>query len=480
MAINLQSLDKFRVATEWTAKGIANLDGTDAIRQNGTYSGALSALGRSKIERAANNDVRTELLKALGNAFGLAGMGEKDGTVTFSKGFMDKLERILGSDFKRDDFKIDADGKVSSGRPLTSRRITAILAKAEVAANKVGETGNSDSDEIGETGEVGKAATLTKTGGVRKDATYGPYAKKLATIKQDISKLDKEAYSQVHKFFKRVEMTLDFLYNELDIDRSDPNASDPSALRNDEEYEFLKEIGDLKGAKPAFQYYDSKSGRFVKLDNTYTYQNDVLWHRIGGGLLHLERAAFRQNESEDIAPLRKYIVDNLRLFVMKSIDTYFAAKDAGKMDAFFAHLRSPGACIEDQCLHFVTFETKHLSEGWQGVSKAEAEELEKIANRDPGEDGPAVDNAEALFVDVFGDLDGEEWFNDLEKKSWTPDVAKFLKDNLVGKTCVMMSYNETTQRFDEMKNDQGAPVIRPLTDADIETLCRKAFEKVYS
>ena len=470
MAINLQSLDKFRVATEWTAKGIANLDGADAIRQNGTYSGALSALGRSKIERAANNDVRTELLKALGDAFGLAGMGEKDGVVTFSKGFMDKLERILGADFKRDDFKIDADGKVSSGRPLTSRRITAILARAESAAG-----------EVGQTGKVGKTATLTKTDGVRKDGTYGPYAQKLATIKQEIAALDKDRYGHVHSFFTRVEKSLDFLYNELDVDRKDDAAPDPSALRNDQEYEFLKEIGDLKeGDKPKFQYYDAKSGRFVEMKDTFKYQNEVLWHKLGGGLLHLERAAFRQNESEDIAPLRKYIVDNARLFVMKSIDTYFAAKDAGKLDAFFDHLRSPGACVEDQCLHLVTFEAKHLSEGWQGVSKEEAAELERIANQNPHEDGPAVDNAEALFVDVFGDLDEEAWFNDLEKKSWTPDVAKFLKDKLVGKTCVMMTYNEATRHFDEMKNDQGAPVIRPLTDADIETLCRKAFEKVYS
>ena len=46
----------------------------------------------------------------------------------FSADFMSKLERLIGKDFKSGDFGIDREsGLVNSGRPLTARRITAIL-----------------------------------------------------------------------------------------------------------------------------------------------------------------------------------------------------------------------------------------------------------------------------------------------------------------------------------------------------------------
>ncbi|MBR5733997.1 MAG: hypothetical protein IKX79_00460, partial [Desulfovibrionaceae bacterium] len=184
MAIDLQALDMFRSAQNWTEKGIAKLEGQEAIKQNGTYSGALSALTRSDTERAENNRVRTELLRALGNAFGLSGMSEEEGTVTFSKDFMDRLEKLLGSDFKRDDFKMDAQGNVSSGRPLTARRIKAIIAKAEKAAGKIDTGSASEAEGVSKTATSGKES-LSRTGGLRKDETYKPYVDTLAEIKKD-------------------------------------------------------------------------------------------------------------------------------------------------------------------------------------------------------------------------------------------------------------------------------------------------------
>ena len=55
MSVNLAALDMFRTAKDWTADSIANLDGGNAIKKAGEYGGAFSALGRSKIEKAANN-----------------------------------------------------------------------------------------------------------------------------------------------------------------------------------------------------------------------------------------------------------------------------------------------------------------------------------------------------------------------------------------------------------------------------------------
>lgn len=108
---------------------IINKGANGDYKQNGTYTGILSALSRSKEERAANNEVRTLLLQSLGKALGMDAT-EKDGKITFSKTFMDRLESIFGADFKRSDFGINDKGEVSSGKPLTQRRITVILNKA--------------------------------------------------------------------------------------------------------------------------------------------------------------------------------------------------------------------------------------------------------------------------------------------------------------------------------------------------------------
>ena len=115
---------------------IANLGESGGLVQNGTRGHGILAKFRGKSVQAKNNAVRTELLKALGQAFGLNGVSEQGGKTIFSNAFMDRLEEILGPEaFKRDDFGIK-DGAVASGKPLTQRRITAIcnaaLAKAEM------------------------------------------------------------------------------------------------------------------------------------------------------------------------------------------------------------------------------------------------------------------------------------------------------------------------------------------------------------
>ena len=48
MAINLEALYMFRAATNWTEDGIANLDGEHAIKKNGEYGGAFTAIGRAR------------------------------------------------------------------------------------------------------------------------------------------------------------------------------------------------------------------------------------------------------------------------------------------------------------------------------------------------------------------------------------------------------------------------------------------------
>lgn len=465
MAINLQALNKFRSTTEWTGTTVANLGGGNSVKESGTYKGAFSSLGRSSIEKAANNAVRTEFLRTLGKTFDQPGMTQQNGKVTFSKDFMDRLEKILGADFKRDDFKLDADGKVSSGRPLTARRIQAILAKVESAATQA---------SIDSVGKKDGVQVFTPLGGLRKDDTYAPYAGKLAVIQKDLASLDKNKFEHVHAFFKRVAATLDFLSNELDLARSGEGDYDYSAMRNDQTYEYEKSIGAVKaGAKPIFQYYDDAQKKFVKLESVFKYQNEVLWHKLGGGLLHLEWAPFDLEKSDDVAPLKKYIVNNARLFVMKSIDCYFDAKKAGKTDLFFQHLRSPGACVEDQCMHMVEFEETHLSDGLVAPSKEEADEIRRIANQDPNDDSPKVDK---LINDVFEELNAKPWF--VGKDSFDEDIAKVLRERLVGTTATITTYDKSTHKFKPLLVD-GKNVVRPLTKEDVDAIGATIYKEVY-
>ena len=128
MTFNIKALDAFRTANLQGADAIANFGKDNRITQKGTYRGKLGALFRSPTTASANNATRTELLRSLGDAFGLDGIGRNaKGVTTFSKDFMDKLAKLLGPEFKRDDFGVGADGTVTSGRPLTQRRISAIM-----------------------------------------------------------------------------------------------------------------------------------------------------------------------------------------------------------------------------------------------------------------------------------------------------------------------------------------------------------------
>ena len=278
--INLAALNMFTPAKDWTADSVANLDGKDAIKKVGEYGGAFSALSRTSIEKAANNEMRTELLKSLANAFNMQVVTDNDGKARFDRAFLRNLERKIGAEFKRDDFKLDADGYVCSGRPLTARRIKAIISKVTLAALnpgskdssispgraaamksssemdaesevggspatsvKSGKSGKTDkSVGAGETASAGKSGPVKTQFGLRKEI-YNPYFDKLDVIKGKIRK----APEHVQKFYARIGTSLDYLANQLDTERLEEGADDSSALRNTMEYQFMViELGDKR------------------------------------------------------------------------------------------------------------------------------------------------------------------------------------------------------------------------------------------
>ena len=519
--INIAALDMFRTATNWSADSMANLDGSDAIKNVGEYGGRISAIGRTKIEKAANNEIRTELLRALGDAFHMQVLSDQDGKARFTRDFLRQLERVIGVDFKRDDFKLDGEGYVCSGRPLTARRIKAIVNKVNLAAAKeataglsdsVGSTGlvftgraddlvrqsGMDSDsEVGgisisagkKSGKAGKAGGTGESGpvktpfGLRKEI-YNPFFAKLDAIKGKIG----SAPEHVQKFYARIEKSLDYLDNQLDTDRLSKNAPDKSALRNDQAYEFnVIELGEeYRDGMNKFECYDPKQGKYIPMKNTDDFNKNILWHAIGGGFIHLERATrtneykekvmFRPDESPDIQPLRKYIADTLRLLISKSIDLYFASEEAGKLDLFFEHLKEPGACIEDQGLHLVEFEDKHLTKA-DAVPDEDARALNLIA------DGKAPDLPEDTvnqFMDVLIDLEGKEFCT--ADKGWNKELADAIKAELRGKKCVMQDFDAPHKlgtKVPDVLGENGLPVVKVLTDELIDELGPKVLREYF-
>ncbi len=131
--INLNALDSFRVAFT-DDRAIVNVDKeTSELHQNGTIKSAnIFRFARRSTTKAANNEVRACLLKSLGDTYGINGASVRaDGRISFSREFMDKLEKLLGKELKRGDFGIGSDGTVTSGKPLTARRIRAIINKID-------------------------------------------------------------------------------------------------------------------------------------------------------------------------------------------------------------------------------------------------------------------------------------------------------------------------------------------------------------
>ena len=131
MSFDISALKSFRNVNLGGDNAIANLGAGDKIVKKNDSYGSIGKIFRGGTTKAANNAVRAELLRSLGNAFGFEGVGRNNkGVTTFSDAFIDKLAKLIGPAFKREDFGIDKDGIVTSGKPLTQRRISAIIKEA--------------------------------------------------------------------------------------------------------------------------------------------------------------------------------------------------------------------------------------------------------------------------------------------------------------------------------------------------------------
>jgi len=316
-------ISTFSEAQFASANSIAKLDTDGDITSGGTYRGAISAVFRTSAAKESNNAVRTELLKSLGQAFNISGMTEADGKVSFSKDFMDQLESLLGKDvFKRGDFKIGADGTVTSGRPLTSRRISAIVTKAEeVGARCLVRCGGGEYDAaayeadfktiqnaIAKRKDVRETETLSLLADPKdkKPVTYGPHPRL------------KEYYEDVGKCLKFLNNDFEGLISEnpewVSNERSGKsNTGVPRYVITDPETHErtpLRNTGDLTT-------YLTRPGKYIGLFEPRWYEN----------------IPKKIDTPEGLAALKDYIRTTLKTFVQSSIDLYFDANEAGKLDA---------------------------------------------------------------------------------------------------------------------------------------------------
>ena len=451
MAIELNSsaLNAFRELHLENANAIINVDG-EGLKQNGTYSGALSSLSRSKEAQAENNAARTALLKALGRAFNVKGMNEVDGKVTFTKDFMDRLETILGKDFKRGDFKLTANGEVASGRPLTMRRIDAIVKKADLVG-----AGTFSVDVYRRKFEV-----MLKDMGAAKMSP------------EDMKKKGGE-FITLHNIAK----ILTFLEKEAD-----------KSVRVNPEYEYAREVHEFENdggepfdeasfKGPRFEYLDAskgKDGEYVPLRSTDDW---VLYVSSRAGVVfHPERCrAFSKENYASITELNKYLSDNLKLYVKKAIDNFFAAQNCGKMGEYTKVMGpNAGVCLEEKCMRLVEFEDAHLVEK-DAMDVAEAEALRRIAEAAPDNgEIPSVENLVYKEIEAAFRL-GEQYAN---SEDWN-DFAALVKEHLVGTTATIMQavLEGDEYKFEPVMAD-GKPVVRPLTAADIDAIGPACMAKI--
>ena len=370
--MNSQAFDLFRTASFDNENTIANLDGKNAVKSGGVLSkNIFRAWGRSVNEKKANNEVRTELLRMLGQAFGVAGMTGSDGQVRFSVAFMDKLERILGKGvFKKGDFGVaGANGTVTSGKPLTQRRITAILTKAAM----VGATAL-DKSSI--------SVYETKLDAIAKKIKLDAYEAKLKAL----DKLDPDAKFEakaqlmnqfpVQAHFHSVKTALAFYKNELPTFlRKNPDF-DPDAQKDEDDDnlpDFLKD--DMsKAANAQYQLYDADKGHHVKYDTLKVVQDYLNSHC--GLYFHVENATTLSsfaNMKDPVKDMKDYVGNAIAIFVQTSINGYMSADKAGKANDFVR--AASNACVEGKGGELQDFLVKNnlvpQVEGEEIVSAAE-------------------------------------------------------------------------------------------------------------
>ncbi len=424
---------------------IIQLGQDKALKSDSTFSSMnIFRWMRSSETQQKNNAIRTQLLQSLGESFGLKGMGTgKNGEVTFSREFMDKLEKLIGPAFKREDFGVSAQGgAVTSGKPLTARRLNAIYASASVY-----DVSNFD-----------LAAYKQKIGVILKeqfgiDTTLNLSKEKFAEMKEK---------SKAFEVFAGIEKSIDFLQNDF-----------KGFFREHEDFTALKFYTDdpkeLADHPNKYELRDPNTGKYIKMGGRFEGSpNNALFTALRGNLIHTERADFSVEKSIDLAPLNKYVEGVLKGFIKNGIDAYMEAKMNDKTEALMAPLeKDPGACTEEKSQRFYKFRQDNFQEK---VDAKLEDELETIIRR--SQNNPLNKVIEDELNDIMK--------NNPKFETWE-EFRPVLQQRLVKLKRPMVTATENNGKieFKPVLDKDGDPVMRTIKPEDIDDIGKKVYVSIF-
>ncbi len=437
MSIDVSKLEKPIAFKTGNSNTIVNVnDDGSLVANRKTFSSAnIFRWMRSSATKAANNRVRAAFLRSLGEAFGIEGATVgADGKTRFSKSFMDSLEKLLGADFKRSDFGLDKDGVVSSGKPLTERRISAIVTRA-LAVGK---------------GPFDAAAYRAKVDQMLKMAA----ATKVPEDLMDVLKERVAVLGHILDFFD--DGGIDGLIEENDAYEPDYDPdNDPNYNpRNDDvrtcPYLLHKgyDLVPLKKKDELREYLFSK------------YSDD----KVGGIYLHfeyVEATAMNRHPLDDSRrvnfhdAIRTYVHSALETYVKLSVDMFYDTLGTKLNRRLIKEAFDTTACIEGQTTELINFQGDNdLADKTEaeGANGAKAAAPVKLAVADHTE---KTDLLECLAREV---QTMERANKDKNKDLGWDDYRPVFVENLVGLV-----------RPVQIEAD-GPVEVREVTEADIDAL----------
>ena len=444
MSFDITALNAFRNVNLGGDKAIANLGEGEKVVKKNNYYGPLGKIFRGGATKAANNAVRTELLRSLGNAFGLSGMSETGGKTVFSGAFMDKLERLLGPAFKRDDFGVGADGTVKSGKPLTQRRITAIVKQAKIVSQ-----GAFD---------------------------YDVYTTKLAHANEVVAKLPGDN----EKLKERLELAgklIDFIHEDLDTMIADNPEYDLVYAKIDDDPRFSTKyvfnFRDEHGNKGSELFEEHRCIEQVRsrLQTQFGVPMHICENILGTG--RNAKPSDLTNPREQITAYVRKAVTN---YVETALGTFFAAEKAGKLEDF-ARALGNDICLEAKTESLANYRLMNLpledvvQDDVPGNGPVEAPVAVPVATHDKDQPLNQCIGREITAL-VQADPSIERW----------DQVADRVKENLrdairpidipvkTGEFVDDDGTKVTTYKFEPLLDNEGRPVVRKITPEDIDRL----------
>lgn len=426
MSFDVSALNSFRNVNLGGDTAIANLGDGDKVVKKNNYHGGIGRIFRSGSTKAANNAVRAELLRSLGSAFGIGGVTEQDGKVRFSADFMARLEGILGRDvLKTGDFEIGADGAVTSGKPLTQRRISAILNKAIVES--------------------------------RGQYDAGVYRDKLAAVKASIAAIPGGTLLDVKAataHFRAVEALMDFMERDLGTLFDENFAYEPKKPQEGKNFPYVM-LSKLDGRHEEVPL--TSIGMVTDYVNKATGQ---LFH-INENIIGKGSGARLEDLKDPPKEIAAYLKRAITEFVMASIDTYLDAGKAGKSKDFFDLMSRSWPCIEGKTTGISEFRLANLplDDAAPAATHDKDQALDQCMGREIAalmEEDPSIERWDQVAERVKKSLVGTIRPIDVPVKT-----GEFIDD---------FGDKVTTYRFEPLLDGKGRPVVREITAEDVDRL----------